>query len=54
MTWDEIREIDQSEIGHIGHHSNTHEYLIDVSDKEFILDIEKANLIFKKKLNDVI
>ncbi len=50
MTWDEIKEIDESEIGHIGHHSHTHEYLIDMSDEEFINDIETSSKIFKEKL----
>ena len=46
MTWDEIKEIDKSEIGFIGHHSHTHEYLIDMTEKEFIKDIETASKIF--------
>ncbi len=50
MTWDQIREIEKSEIGVIGHHSHTHEYLIDKKYTEFVLDIEKANEIFKEKL----
>jgi len=50
MSWDEIREIDQSEFGHIGHHSHTHEYLIDMTDEEFIKDIEIASKIFEDKL----
>ena len=50
MTWDEIKEIDSSEIGKIGHHSHTHEHLIDMSDNEFINDIETASKIFKEKL----
>jgi peptidoglycan/xylan/chitin deacetylase (PgdA/CDA1 family) len=50
MTWDEIKEIDKSEIGHIGHHSHTHEYLIDMSDEEFINDIETSSKIFREKL----
>ena len=53
MTWEEIKEIDQSEIGHIGHHSHTHEYLIDMTEKEFVDDIEKATKIFKHKLGYV-
>ena len=36
MSWEEIKEIDNSEIGYIGHHSHTHEYLIDVENSEFI------------------
>tara|TARA_B100001057_G_scaffold458164_1_gene507151 strand:- start:2027 stop:3094 length:1068 start_codon:yes stop_codon:yes gene_type:complete len=50
MTWDQIREIEKSEIGVIGHHSHTHEYLIDKKYTEFVLDIEKANEIFNEKL----
>jgi len=53
MTWDEIKEIDDSDIGYIGHHSHTHEYLIDMTEKEFINDIETATEIFKDKLGYV-
>ena len=50
MNWDEIKEIENSEIGYIGHHSHTHEYLIDMSYSEFVQDIEIASKIFKKNL----
>jgi|TARA_B100000900_G_scaffold102620_1_gene85055 peptidoglycan/xylan/chitin deacetylase (PgdA/CDA1 family) len=50
MNWDEIREIDQSEFGFIGHHSHTHEYLIDMNEEDFMNDIEIATKIFKDKL----
>ena len=50
MNWDEIREIDQSEFGFIGHHSHTHEYLIDMEENDFINDIETATKIFKQQL----
>ena len=50
MTWDEIKEINDSGIGYIGHHSHTHEYLIDMEESEFIKDIETATKIFKEKL----
>ena len=50
MTWRQIKEIENSNIGVIGHHSHTHDYLIDKSEKEFISDIEKANEIFLKNL----
>ena len=53
MTWDQIKEIDNSEIGYIGHHSHTHEYLIDMTENEFIEDIEIATKIFSKKLGYV-
>ena len=50
MNWDEIKEIDNSEFGYIGHHSHTHEYLIDMSEEEFEKDIETATKIFKDNL----
>ena len=50
MTWNEIKEIEQSKLGYIGHHSHSHEYLIDMSEEEFINDIETATKIFKEKL----
>ncbi len=53
MTWDEIKEIDNSKIGYIGHHSHTHEYLIDMKESEFIKDIETATRVFKEKLGYV-
>ncbi len=53
MNWDQIKEIDNSEIGFIGHHSHSHDYLIDVSETDFVDDIETATQIFKKKLGYV-
>ena len=53
ITWDQIREIDETDFWLIGHHSHTHEYLIDDTDEEFIVDIKKANKIFLEKLGYV-
>ncbi len=53
MTWDQIKEIEKSDFGFIGHHSHTHEYLIEKTNKEFISDIEIANDIFIKNLGYV-
>ncbi len=50
MTWSQILEIENSNLGIIGHHSHTHEYLIDMTNTDFINDIETANKIFKEKL----
>ena len=50
MNWSEIKEIENSEFGFIGHHSHTHEYLIDFNYTEFVKDIETASEIFKKNL----
>jgi Predicted xylanase/chitin deacetylase len=53
MTWSQILEIEKSKLGTIGHHSHTHEYLIDMTHKDFIDDIETASIIFKEKLGYV-
>ncbi len=50
MNWDEIIEIEKSNLGFIGHHSHTHEYLIDMDYQEFVDDIKTASKIFKQKL----
>jgi len=50
MNWDQIREVESEEFAFIGHHSHTHNYLIDETNDQFILDIEKANVIFIKEL----
>ena len=49
MNWDEIKEIEKSDFAIIGHHSHTHEYLIDMNNSEFVKDIETASKIFKNK-----
>ena len=53
MTWEQIKEVENNDFVLIGHHSHTHEYLIDASNDEFILDINKANKIFLKELGYV-
>ena len=50
MTWDQIREVESEKFAFIGHHSHTHEYLIDLGNEEFITDIKTANKIFLKEL----
>tara|TARA_B100001063_G_scaffold236559_1_gene256488 strand:- start:1165 stop:2226 length:1062 start_codon:yes stop_codon:yes gene_type:complete len=50
MNWSQIKEIEKSGLGIIGHHSHSHEYLIDVSIDEFVNDIEVANKIFLNNL----
>ena len=50
MTWEQILEIENADFAVIGHHSHTHDYLIDKSDEAFVSDIEKANQIFFNKL----
>ena len=53
MTWDQILEIESSKLGVIGHHSHSHEHLIDMNNENFINDIETASRIFKEKLGYV-
>ena len=53
MSWDEIKEIESYNFTLIGHHSHTHEYLIDMDNSDFINDIETASKIFKEKLGYV-
>ena len=50
MNWAQIKEIEKEEFSFIGHHSHSHEYLIEKTNDEFIRDIEIANDIFKNKL----
>ncbi len=50
MSWKQIKELNKENFAIIGHHSHSHEYLIDESNENFIKDIEKANKIFKKEM----
>ena len=50
MTWNQIREVESEDFAFIGHHSHTHDYLINETNDQFISDIEKANKIFIKEL----
>ena len=47
------QEVESSDFVYIGHHSHTHEYLIDLSNEDFILDNEAANKIFHNELGYV-
>ncbi len=53
MSWSQIKEIEKMNFATIGHHSHSHEYLIDVTNENFIKDIEKANKIFLKQIGYV-
>ena len=53
MNWQQIKEIEKFDFTLIGHHSHTHDYLIDKTNKEFISDIERANKVFLKELGYV-
>ena len=50
MSWDQIREVQNSKIGIIGNHSHTHDYLVDLTNKKINYDIDQSLKIFKKEL----
>jgi peptidoglycan/xylan/chitin deacetylase (PgdA/CDA1 family) len=50
MTWDQIKELEKETIAHIGNHSHSHDYLVDLQNDDFINDIDTSSSIFKKKL----
>ena len=50
MTWEEIKEIENSEFGYIGNHSHSHEYLINYKFNDFKKDIDKSIRIIKENL----
>jgi len=50
MSWEQIKEIEKSNLVTIGNHSHSHEYLIDWGDSQIYSDIETSIKIFKENL----
>ena len=50
MTWEQIKEIEKSNLATIGNHSHSHEYLIDWNNEKIKTDIEKSIEIFNEKI----
>ena len=50
MNWKQIKEISKEKFAHIGNHSYSHEYLIDMKNQEIIDDINLAISDFKLNL----
>ena len=50
MTWNQIRQIEKSDLVTIGNHSHSHDYLIDWEKNKIKKDIETSIKIFKKEL----
>ncbi len=50
MSWDQIKEISKENFAHIGHHSHSHEYLVDATDQEILKDLNIASSYFKNNL----
>ena len=51
MSWDQIREIHQSNLGIIGGHSFSHKYLAFATEDEIIKDINKSIEDYQRELN---
>ena len=50
MDWEQIKEVSRKKFAHIGNHSYSHEYLVDMNDQEIIDDIKIASSDFKINL----
>jgi len=50
MNWEQIKEIEKNPDVYIGNHSHSHDYLVNLKNKNFINDINKSNNIFISKL----
>jgi peptidoglycan/xylan/chitin deacetylase (PgdA/CDA1 family) len=50
MSWKQIREVSKEKFAHIGNHSHSHEYLVDMKDEKIIDDINLASSDFKDNL----
>ena len=50
MTWDQIKELEIENTAYIGNHSHAHDYLVNLKNEDFIIDIDTSSSIFKEKL----
>ena len=50
MTWNQIKEVDSSDLVTIGNHSHSHDYLIDWEDSKIKSDLQTSIKFFKKEL----
>jgi len=50
MTWDQIKELEKETTAYLGNHSHSHNYLVDLTNDDFISDIDASSSIFKEKL----
>ena len=53
MTWDQIKEVERESFAFIGHHSHSHEHLVDKTYNQFVSDIQIASGKFLKNLGYV-
>jgi len=52
MNWEELKEISKFDFVHIGNHSHSHDYLVDMEDDEILKDLKISKEILEKKLNN--
>ena len=50
MSWKQIKEVSKENFAHIGNHSHSHKYLVDMKNQEIIDDINLAISDFKNNL----
>ena len=50
MTWGQIKELEKESFVHIGNHSHSHNYLVNLKNEDFINDIDIASTIFNEHL----
>jgi len=50
MSWDQVREVAKEDFTHIGNHSDTHEYLVDLNSQQIEMDLKKSIKILKKEI----
>ena len=50
MTWDQIKELEIESTAYIGNHSHAHNYLVDLKNEDFIIDINTSSTIFREML----
>jgi len=50
MTWDQIKELEIESTAYIGNHSHAHNYLVDLKNEDFIIDINTSSAIFREML----
>ena len=50
MDWKQIKEVEKEDFAFIGNHSHSHDYLVDLKNKDFLSDIDNSIKIFINKL----
>ena len=54
MDWEQIKEVEKESFAHIGHHSHSHDYLVNLSKENFKNDLEGYKFLKKDNIKDII